>query len=72
MTILESALTTSDTSARADGRAVDALRPFRLKRGFTRYAEGSVLVEAGNTQVLCTASVLDKVPPFLKGRARAG
>ncbi|QII85210.1 ribonuclease PH [Bordetella hinzii] len=68
MTILESALTTSDTSARADGRVVDALRPFRLKRGFTRYAEGSVLVEAGNTQVLCTASVLDKVPPFLKGR----
>ncbi len=68
MTILESALTTSDTSVRADGRAVDALRPFRLQRGFTRYAEGSVLVVAGNTQVLCTASVLDKVPPFLKGK----
>ncbi|AZR93987.1 ribonuclease PH [Bordetella trematum] len=53
---------------RADGRAADELRPFTLTRSFTRYAEGSVLVTAGHTQVLCTASVLEKVPPFLKGR----
>ena len=46
-----------------------ALQP---ERGFTRYAEGSVLVKAGNTHVLCTASVLEKVPPFLRARARAG
>jgi len=55
---------------RASGRAVDELRPFSLERGFTRYAEGSVLVKAGNTHVLCTASVLDKVPPFLKGKGQ--
>ena len=54
--------------ARPSGRAVDELRPFSLERGFTRYAEGSVLVKAGNTHVLCTASVLEKVPPFLKGK----
>src|SRR3546814_2059966 len=53
---------------RPSGRAVDQLRSFSLQRGYTRYAEGSVLVCAGDTHVLCTASVLDKVPPFLKGR----
>ncbi|NLD54423.1 MAG: ribonuclease PH [Burkholderiaceae bacterium] len=53
---------------RADGRAFDELRPVRFERGFTRHAEGSVLVSFGGTRVLCTASVLDKVPPFLKGR----
>jgi len=61
-------VTSSSTIARPSGRAVDQLRSFSLERGFTRYAEGSVLVRAGNTHVLCTASVLDKVPPFLKGR----
>jgi ribonuclease PH len=58
----------SDTFRRADGRAFDELRPVRFERGFTRHAEGSVLVSFGGTRVLCTASVLDKVPPFLKGR----
>jgi ribonuclease PH len=53
--------------ARPSGRATDALRPVRLTRGFTRHAEGSVLVEFGDTRVLCTASVEDKVPPFLRG-----
>ncbi|OWT80062.1 MULTISPECIES: ribonuclease PH [unclassified Achromobacter] len=62
--------TTVTPGARASGRAVDELRPFSLERGFTRYAEGSVLVKAGNTHVLCTASVLDKVPPFLKGKGQ--
>ncbi len=52
---------------RAD-RAPDALRPIRFQRRFTMHAEGSVLVTFGNTQVLCTASVEEKVPPFLKGK----
>jgi ribonuclease PH len=42
---------------RADGRAADALRPVRITRGFTKHAEGSVLVAFGDTQVLCTATV---------------
>src|SRR5690606_30437491 len=51
-------------------RVPDALRPVRITRGFTRHAEGSVLVEFGQTRVLCTASVEDKVPPFLRGAGR--
>ncbi len=57
-------------SIRPSGRAPDALRPVRITRGFTRHAEGSVLVEFGETRVLCTASVEDKVPPFLRGAGR--
>jgi ribonuclease PH len=53
--------------ARAGGRRADELRPVRLTRGYTRHAEGSVLVEFGETRVLCTASVEDRVPPFRKG-----
>jgi ribonuclease PH len=49
-------------------RPADALRPVRITRAFTRHAEGSVLVEFGETRVLCTASVEEKVPAFLKGR----
>jgi ribonuclease PH len=56
--------------ARPSGRPLDAMRPVRLTRGFTRHAEGSVLVEFGDTRVLCTASVEDKVPPFLRGRGQ--
>ncbi|MEB3195884.1 MAG: ribonuclease PH [Candidatus Sericytochromatia bacterium] len=52
--------------SRIDGRACDALRPFSLQRGYTRHAEGSVLVCAGETRVLVTVSVEDKVPPFLR------
>ncbi|MCS6945372.1 MAG: ribonuclease PH [Sutterellaceae bacterium] len=52
---------------RAGNRRADELRPVRLTRGYTRHAEGSVLVEFGDTRVLCTASVEDKVPPFRKG-----
>jgi len=52
---------------RSDGRAPDALRPVRITRAYTRYAEGSVLVEFGHTRVLCTASVDDKVPPHRRG-----
>jgi len=50
-------------------RPAGELRPVRFQRGFTRHAEGSVLVEMGLTRVLCTASVEEKVPAFLKGRA---
>jgi len=53
---------------RFENRPADALRPLRITRGFTRHAEGSVLVEFGETRVLCTASVEEKVPPFLKGK----
>ena len=52
---------------RPNGRAPDELRPVRLTRRFTRHAEGSVLVEFGETRVVCTASVDDAVPPFLRG-----
>jgi ribonuclease PH len=52
---------------RPSGRAPDELRPVRITRRFTRHAEGSVLIECGDTRVLCTASVEDSVPPFLRG-----
>ena len=55
-------------SLRPDGRAADALRAVRIERGFTAHAEGSVLVAFGNTRVLCTASVENKVPAFLRGK----
>ena len=55
---------------RFQNRPADALRPLRITRGFTRHAEGSVLGEFGETRVLCTASVEEKVPPFLKGQGR--
>jgi ribonuclease PH len=53
---------------RSDGRALDALRPVEMILGFHRPSEGSVLYRAGGTVVLCTASVDDKVPPFLEGK----
>jgi ribonuclease PH len=59
-----------NTYLRRDGRAVDALRSVRFTRGFTRHAEGSVLVEFGDTRVLCTASVEDGVPSFLRGKGQ--
>ncbi|VCU72448.1 Ribonuclease PH [Pigmentiphaga humi] len=61
---------TPSSFARPSGRAPAALRPVSLQRGYTRYAEGSVLVSFGNTQVICTASIEDKVPPFLKGQGQ--
>ncbi|PYM23028.1 MAG: ribonuclease PH [Candidatus Rokuibacteriota bacterium] len=53
---------------RSDGRAPDQLRPTTLTREFLLHPEGSVLVEFGATKVICTATVEDKVPPFLKGQ----
>ncbi len=55
---------------RPSGRAPDQLRPIRITRQFTRHAEGSVLVEFGDTRVICTASVEERVPPFLKGKGQ--
>jgi ribonuclease PH len=54
--------------ARPSGRAADQMRTVSIARGFTRHAEGSVLVSFGDTRVLCTASVENKVPPFLRGK----
>ena len=56
--------------ARPDGRAPGELRPVRITRDYTKHAEGSVLVEFGDTRVLCTASVDEKVPPFLRDKGQ--
>ncbi|MFA4835662.1 MAG: ribonuclease PH [Dehalococcoidia bacterium] len=53
--------------ARFDGRTVDELRQVQITPGFQKYAEGSALIEMGNTKVICAVSVEDRVPPFLKG-----
>src|SRR5208282_5539632 len=55
---------------RAGDRAADDLRAVRLTRRYTMHAEGSVLIECGHTHVLCTASIEEGVPGFLKGRAQ--
>jgi len=52
---------------RLDGRASDQLRPVKITTDYIKYAEGSCLIEVGDTRVICTASIEDKVPPFLKG-----
>ncbi|AJQ88788.1 ribonuclease PH [Xanthomonas oryzae pv. oryzicola] len=56
------------TFSRPSGRTADQLRPVRIERAFTRHAEGSVLVSFGDTRVLCTASVENRVPNFLRGK----
>ena len=53
---------------RPSGRRPDQLRPIRITRNFTRHAEGSVLIEFGDTKVLCNASVEERVPGFLRGK----
>jgi len=55
---------------RPSGRTPEALRAVRLTRDYTRHAEGSVLVEFGDTKVICTASIEDRVPGFLKGKGQ--
>jgi ribonuclease PH len=55
---------------RTGGRAPDQLRPVRITPGFTKYAEGSVLIEIGETRVICTASVDERVPMFLRGQGK--
>ena len=53
---------------RFDGRRLDELRPVSITRGFSKHAEGSALIEVGDTKVVCMASVEERVPPFLKGK----
>src|SRR5688572_28995668 len=55
---------------RTDGRAADAVRPTLITPDATMHAEGSVLIEVGRTKLICTASVEDKVPPFLRGSGK--
>ena len=57
-------------SSRRNGRRADQLRPLSITRNYNRHAEGSVLIESGDTRVICTASVEDGVPPFLKGKGQ--
>ena len=52
---------------RPDGRKLDELRSIKITTGYTKYAEGSVLIEFGDTKVLCNASVEESVPPFKRG-----
>jgi ribonuclease PH len=56
--------------ARTDGRAPDQLRPAKITPGFLPYAEGSVLIEMGNTRVVCAASLEDRIPPFLRNQGQ--
>ena len=58
------------TFIRTGGRAVDQLRSIRITRHYTKHAEGSVLIECGDTKVICTASIEEKVPGFLKGKGQ--
>jgi ribonuclease PH len=60
----------ADTKPRPDRRPLDALRPVEMTTGFQRNAEGSVLYRAGGTVVLCTASIDEKVPPFMEGKGK--
>ena len=53
---------------RSDGRGPESLREINIIRNFTKHAEGSVLVQFGDTKVICTASVEESVPPFLRGK----
>ena len=55
---------------RPSQRQTDELRPIRITRHFTRHAEGSVLIEMGDTRVLCTASIEESLPPFLRGKGQ--
>ena len=58
------------TATREDGRALNELRPITITRGWSRNAEGSALIEFGNTRVLCTASFTEGVPRWLKGEGK--
>ncbi|WP_233882430.1 ribonuclease PH [Paraburkholderia flagellata] len=60
----------TQSNQRPSGRAADQLREVRITRNYTKYAEGSVLVEFGDTKVLCTASVSESVPPFLRDKGQ--
>ncbi len=60
----------STFSKRSDGRKPDDIRPVKITRSFTKYAEGSVLIEMGETKVICNATIEEKVPPFLRDKGQ--
>jgi len=60
----------TDSIARPSGRQADQLREVKITRNYTKHAEGSVLVEFGDTKVICTASADTNVPPFLRGKGQ--
>jgi ribonuclease PH len=60
----------NSSKLRIDGRKNDQIRPIRITRNFISHAEGSVFIEVGNTRVVCTATVEEKVPPFLRGKGK--
>ncbi len=55
---------------RSNNRNADQIRPVKITRRYTKHADGAVLIECGDTQVICTASVSERVPPFLKGKGQ--
>ncbi|MGI6108751.1 MAG: ribonuclease PH [Eubacteriaceae bacterium] len=61
---------TNGQFVRPDGRAYDELRPVKVTKNFTKYAPGSVLIESGDTRVICTAMTEERVPPFLRGQGK--
>lgn len=63
-------MVSSGQAKRSDGRAPDELRPVVITKDYLRFAEGSVLIEMGHTKVICTATVEERVPPFLQGTGR--
>jgi ribonuclease PH len=63
-------MTNTGKKMRPSGRKPDELRQISITRNFTRHAEGSVMIRCGDTHVLCTASVEDRVPPFLRGKGQ--
>lgn len=65
---IDPAVLKREPGTRVDGRAADALRPVSFTPGYLKHAEGSCLVEVGDTRVVCAVSVEDRVPPFLKGK----
>jgi len=56
--------------ARSNNRNSDQIRPVKITRRYTKHADGAVLIECGDTKVICTASVSERVPPFLKGKGQ--
>ncbi len=65
---IDPAVLRREAGARPDGRASDQLRPVKVSTGYLKHAEGSCLIEVGDTRVVCAASFEEKVPPFLKGK----
>ena len=63
-------MTVEASQKRSDGRRADEIRAVKITRPFTKYAEGSVLIEMGETKVICNASVEEKVPPFLRDKGQ--